>query len=317
MKKIIAIGAGLVTSCFSAFSYANDPYEAIIADQQGGRYQQALVQVDKLLLNNANDLQAMLLKGNVHRMMGNAAEASYIYKQIIKQFPDMPEAYNNLAVIYANEGQTALAIETLQQAFATSESYSTAYQNLRTLYSEMASTAYRDALDIKKPQAKKNTIKLASINQVQSQTVAIAQTAPTQVITETAAVTDAFETTTSEPVVNVVNVQKEVNEAVEGWSKAWSSQNSQGYFNFYHPNFTPPKGMNRKAWQTYRGKRITRPKYINIEIVGLTVQERNVNEATAIFEQHYRSDTYADTVVKKLTLKKYQGNWMIVQEVTL
>ena len=75
--------------------------------------------------------------------------------------------------------------------------------------------------------------------------------------------------------------------------------------------------MSRKRWQDYRGKRIALPKYIHVEIVGLTIQARGESTATAIFEQHYRSDTYADTVVKKLTLEKHQGQWMIAQEVTL
>ena len=152
--KTIRVGiATLILSCGivgTATAATNDPYTAIIADQENGRYQQALSQISTLLANNADDAQALLLKGNVSKLMGNTTEAASIFKQLINQYPTMPEAYNNLAVLYADKGQTALAIETLQQVFATSDSYATAYKNLRELYNQMASSAYREALDIDK-----------------------------------------------------------------------------------------------------------------------------------------------------------------------
>ena len=231
MRKIIVTGVGLVVLLSSTFTLANDPYETIIADQQNGRYQQALTQVDKLLGQNANDVQALLLKGNVHRMMGNVDQASYIFKQIIQQFPKMPEAYNNLAVLYAGQGQTALAIETLQQAFATSESYSTAYQNLRTLYSEMASTAYRDALNIEKPQQKKNHFTLTSITQVESHLmpVAVEQTGADDVDKAANTMLDSAETVAksiqqNEQKSEQENIQQSITQLVGLWSKAWSGK---------------------------------------------------------------------------------------------
>ena len=332
MRKIIASSVSALFLFVNAPSVASDPYEAIIADQQDGRYLQALQQVDKMLASNKDDVQALLIKGNVHRLMGNEAEASYIFKQIIKQHPKMPEAYNNLAVMYAQSGKMALAIETLQQAFATSASYSTAYQNLRTLYSEMASSAYRDALNIEKPKANENQISLTSLNQVESMPVVAAKpVVATGPVVTLAATTNEVATSQNAqpqpttPVVKEVSkkpdsgadVQAQVNEMVMSWSNAWSAQNTADYLAFYHPQFKPTNSMSLSAWKTYRSKRIVRPKFINLEIVGLMVEPRGEGKASAIFEQHYRSDTYADTVVKKLTLIKYQGKWKIMQEVAL
>lgn len=330
MRKIIASSVSALFLFVNASSMASDPYEAIIANQQDGRYLQALQQADKLLASNKDDVQALLIKGNVHRLMGNEAEASYIFKQIIKQHPKMPEAYNNLAVMYAQSGKMALAIETLQQAFATSASYSTAYQNLRTLYSEMASSAYRDALNIEKPKANENQINLTSLNQVESMPVVAVAADP--VLALASSNDNSSSATTVKPQTsqaakpievaatqadNSADTQTQVNEMITAWSNAWSEQKTADYLAFYHPQFKPTNAMSLSAWKTYRSKRIVRPKFINLEIVGLMVEPRGDGKASAIFEQHYRSDTYADTVVKKLTLVKHQGQWKIMQEVAL
>ena len=341
MRKIIASSVSALFLFVNTPTVASDPYEAIIAAQQDGRYLQALQQADKILVSNKDDVQALLIKGNVHRLMGNEAEASYIFKQIIKQHPNMPEAYNNLAVMYAQSGKMALAIETLQQAFATSASYSTAYKNLRTLYSEMASSAYRDALNIEKPKAKENQINLTSLNQVESMPVVAVANEPVLALANTFSNNPAQQVAQSDEaaqsqtqasaavaasqaakqvakdVDSKADTQTQVSEMVAAWSNAWSGQKTTDYLGFYHPEFQPTNQMSLSAWKTYRSKRIVRPKFINLEIVGLMVERRGDGEASAIFEQHYRSDTYADTVVKKLTLAKHQGKWKIMQEVAL
>jgi len=60
----------------------------------------------------------------------------------------MPEPYNNLAVLYAAEGQERKAAEALEQAIRTNPSYTTAHENLGDLYARMASEAYAKALQL-------------------------------------------------------------------------------------------------------------------------------------------------------------------------
>lgn len=300
------IALGLVLT--STVAMANDPYANIITDQENGRYQQALNQISTLLVQDQDDIQAMLLKGNVNKLMGNTSEATTIFKQLIELHPQLPEAYNNLAVIYADKGETALAIETLQQAFATSDSYATAYKNLRALYSEMASSAYREALDIAKPKKKQSQFALLNKTQVP------ADEPLTEKVVEVKNTTAGTVTAVNEPVFDTT---KAVGNMIADWAEAWSSREVTAYFAYYHPTFKPPQGMSRKIWELSRGKRLTKPKSIKVEVVGLVVQPNSSDTATAIFEQHYRSDTYADTVVKKLSLRKHGGQWLIVEEATL
>ncbi len=329
MKKLrVGIATLIVTCSMVATSSvsANDPYSAIIADQENGRYKQALSQISTLLANNANDAQALLLKGNVSKLMGNTTEAASIFKQLINQYPAMPEAYNNLAVLYADKGQTALAIETLQQVFSTSDSYATAYKNLRELYNQMASSAYREALDIDKKTKQKTgqyallskTLYGASVTQAPD-AVGILNDNSTANASDVA--TPSTGQSTTKPTVvtqtKAVDINEQITGMVQAWSQAWSQRSVKDYFSFYHQNFIPPSKMSRKRWEAYRGKRIQRPKFIEIDVIGITVKQLSPKSATAIFEQHYRSDTFKDTVVKKLSLRKEQGKWLIIQEVTL
>jgi tetratricopeptide (TPR) repeat protein len=341
MKKLSVGIATLIVTCsmvVTASVSASDPYTAIIADQENGRYKQALSQISTLLDNNANDAQALLLKGNVSKLMGNTTEAASIFKQLINQYPAMPEAYNNLAVLYADKGQTALAIETLQQVFSTSDSYATAYKNLRELYNQMASSAYREALDIDKETKQKTgqyallskTLYNVAVTQApdaagiaDADVSVVAVDSGTSNVTGVATPNSAQSTaqSTAKPTVvtqvKVVDINAQVTDMVQAWSQAWSQRSVAGYFSFYHQNFIPPSKMSRKQWETYRDKRIQRPKFIEIDVIGITVKQLSPQSATAIFELNYRSDTFKDNVVKKLSLRKYQGDWLIIRELAL
>jgi ketosteroid isomerase-like protein len=67
---------------------------------------------------------------------------------LTRDYPHMPEPYNNLAVLYAADGQERKAAEALEQAIRTNPSYSTAHENLGDLYARMASEAYSKALQL-------------------------------------------------------------------------------------------------------------------------------------------------------------------------
>jgi tetratricopeptide (TPR) repeat protein len=307
-RNIGTLAIGLLMSSLTVS--AADPYSSIIAHQQGGRYNEALSQISGLLDTNQNDIQALLLKGNVNKLMGNTTEAVDIFKRLINQHPQMPEAYNNLGVLYADKGQTALAIETLQQVFSTSDSYGAAHKNLRNLYNQMASSAYREALDIDKEPAKvANQYTLLNKPQLvaDTNTTTVAFTAD-GVIVDTGAISDE---------VSDKNISSEVSAMIDNWAQTWSQRKFRAYFKHYDQSFVPPNGAKRKTWERVCGTRLNKPKFIEIDIVGLSVQQKSAITATAMFEQHYRSNTYIDTVVKMLTLKKLKGKWLIVKESVL
>jgi hypothetical protein len=73
-------------------------------------------------------------------------EAIRIFEELTHSYPDWPEPHNNLAVLYAARGEEKKAEQALLAALNAHPSYSLVYQNLRTLYADMAGRAYRKAL---------------------------------------------------------------------------------------------------------------------------------------------------------------------------
>jgi tetratricopeptide (TPR) repeat protein len=123
---------------------------------KSGQHQQALERVNKVLAAKPKDARARFLKGLIFAEQGNAKDATDIFLALTKDFPDLPEPYNNLAVIYASQGQYDKARGALEQSIRTHPSYATAYENLGDVYAKLASQAYDKALqfDSANPAAK-------------------------------------------------------------------------------------------------------------------------------------------------------------------
>src|SRR5690349_24517036 len=103
---------------------------------KAGQHQQALERVNKVLAAKPKDAQARFLKGLIYAEQGNAKEASEIFLKLTQDYPDLPEPYNNLAVLYAAQGHYEKARAALEQSIRTHPSYATAYENLGDVRSE-------------------------------------------------------------------------------------------------------------------------------------------------------------------------------------
>lgn len=112
------------------------------------KHKEALAGVNSLIAENPKVAAAELTKGIVLNNMGDKEAAKALFKRLTIQYPDRPEPFNNLAVIFAEEGKYPQAIETLQQAFSTHPSYAQVHSNLKELYATLASQAYSKALDL-------------------------------------------------------------------------------------------------------------------------------------------------------------------------
>src|SRR5687768_13565240 len=91
------------------------------------------------------------------------ADAIRIFSALSEEYPELPEPYNNLAVLYASQGHYDKAKTALEMAIRTHPSYATAHENLGDIYAKMASQAYDKALQLDKSnttaQTKLNLIK--------------------------------------------------------------------------------------------------------------------------------------------------------------
>lgn len=113
---------------------------------KAGQHEQALVQVDQLLAADPKDPKARFLKGVILTERGDTKAAAEVFERLTRDYPGMPEPYNNLAVIYAAQGHYDQARVALEKSIRTHPSYATAYDNLGDVYSKLAGDAYDRAL---------------------------------------------------------------------------------------------------------------------------------------------------------------------------
>ncbi len=108
--------------------------------------------------------------------------------------------------------------------------------------------------------------------------------------------------------------EKLVTQTIQDWLQAWRKQDVGAYLAFYAKQFKTPDNESRSQWEQTRRTRVLRPKKIEIRLSSLKVQIADTENATAIFHQDYRSDSYGDKVIKELTFIKEDGVWRIRQE---
>jgi tetratricopeptide (TPR) repeat protein len=127
-----------------------DELQDITALFRQGNQAQALDRVNAYLAGNPKDAHARFLKGLILTEQGKNQEATKVFQALTEDYPELPEPYNNLAVLYAAQGQYDKARTALEMAIRAHPGYATAYENLGDIYARMASQAYDKALQIDK-----------------------------------------------------------------------------------------------------------------------------------------------------------------------
>ncbi|MBN2690409.1 MAG: tetratricopeptide repeat protein [Burkholderiaceae bacterium] len=133
---------------------------------QKGDLQSALQQVDTLLAQKPKDPQYQFLKGVILTEQKKDAQAIQIFQSLTEQYPELPEPYNNLAVLYAQQGQYDKARAALDMAIRTNPSYATAQANLGDIYAKLASQAYQKALQLAPDENASAKVKLNLIREL-------------------------------------------------------------------------------------------------------------------------------------------------------
>lgn len=115
---------------------------------KAGRNDEALARAEARLKDNPRDAQVRFMRGVILAEQGKTVEATLVFERLIQEFPELPEPYNNLAVIQAAQGRYESAQRLLLQALQAAPNYVTAYENLGDLYLSMAQAAYGRALEL-------------------------------------------------------------------------------------------------------------------------------------------------------------------------
>jgi len=323
--------AALAAALICAPAVANDIQDASKL-LKSGQHQQALERVNKLLAAKPKDAQARFLKGLIYADQGNAKDATEIFLQLTKDYPDLPEPYNNLAVIYAAQGQYDKARGALEQSIRTHPSYATAYENLGDVYAKLASQAYDKALQIDSANAAaKNKLALVRDLVVSggptgagTQPAVVAAAGPRKEAAVVAAVEakPAPEKPVEKPAEKPADKpaaakpsSNDVLDTVNAWAKAWASKNVDAYLAFYAKDFQTPGGEARADWEKARRQRISAPKSITVTVDGPKLSLSGDSQARVTFRQGYSSDVLKGAhTTKTLVLAKVDGRWLIQQE---
>ena len=310
-----------------------------------GKVQPALEKVDGFLRAQPKDPQGRFLRGILLTELKRTPEAIQAFTSLTEDFPELPEPYNNLAVLYASQGNYDKAKSALELAIHTHPSYATAHENLGDIYAQLASRAYDRALQLDKNNPTAQS-KLAMIKELfssskaggqrpeASRAAAVARSEPTRVepakvepakveppkVAEApkaaakAAPPVATLTAASTPSPAASADEKaRITAAIEEWARAWSAKDVKGYLASYAPDFDPPGKMSREAWEKQRTERIEAPKSSEVDVKVQSV-EVSGNDATAVIRQAYRSDTLKSTNTKTLKLVRSGDRWLIKQE---
>ena len=115
---------------------------ALVKDRQ---YASAQEKLDALITARPREPRARFLRGVVATEEGRTDAAIAEFRALIEDYPELPEPYNNLAVLLARRGEYESARLALETALRTAPDWSVAHENLGDLYARLAAAEYAQA----------------------------------------------------------------------------------------------------------------------------------------------------------------------------
>ena len=297
-----------------------------------GQISKALRVADKYLATNAQDPAMRLLKGFLLAESGKLTEAISTFVALTVDHPELPEPYNNLAVLYARQRQFDKARETLEMALRTHPSYATVHDNLGDINAQLSSQTYLRALQLSHQSNTREWPKLSMIPSLSAVATAPPPPAPAPqpalavaaappppadppaVATAAARpVTPVKATPTDDKGADDRGADDPVLAATRAWARAWAAQDMTAYFAAYSPDFRPAPDMTRTAWEAQRKARIVGKSRIDIQLSDIQVR-RDGDQASVSFRQRYQADNLMLSNRKTLSMIRSANRWLIVRE---
>jgi len=326
-----------VTVIFAPLAARADTLQEANALFKQGQFGPALEKAEMVLVAKPKDAQSRFLKGLILTEMSRQNDAIAVFTKLTEDYPELPEPYNNLAVLYAQQRQFEKAKNALEMAIRTHPSYATAHENLGDIYARMASQAYDKALQLDSSNASAQT-KLSMIRELMGASASSSR--PTQVATRSnpaagkipapAAPAPAAPVDTKpvvekpveakpaavaavEPKPAAAGAKQDAEKTVQDWAAAWSRKDVKAYLAYYAKDFQTPGNEARAEWEAERGRRINKPGEIQVTVEKLQITIDG-ERATAHFRQSYRSASLKTGSNKTLALVRRDSKWLIQQE---
>lgn len=298
------------------FAAGTSAVEQAQAQLSGGDLQGALKTLDKYLAGAPQDAEARFTRGLVLVKLNKNDDAIKVFADLTRDYPQLPEPYNNLAVLYAQQGDYEKARDALEAALATHPAYATAHENLGDIYAALAGAAYNRALMLDQNNQSVR-YKLGLVNQLDTGIGGAAPAQPTVAAKSTPTVTAAAAVPTVKADAGPAALEVDsaaVNALLAGWAKAWSNKDADTYLGYYANDFQPEGGLARNDWEQQRRDRVVRPKSIAVRALSPEIVRIGDDRVRVSFVQEYKSDAFSDQVSKVLELKAGPGGYKIVRE---
>jgi Flp pilus assembly protein TadD len=114
--------------------------------RSAGDFSAALTLVDRSLAARPRDSALRFAKGVLLADLGQVDDAMAMFRDLIEEYPELAEPYNNLGALHAARGEIDNARLALEQAIRARPDYPVAHENLGDTYVMLASRAYAEAV---------------------------------------------------------------------------------------------------------------------------------------------------------------------------
>jgi len=331
IEVLAAVLAFLVGAALCPATVRADDYQESARLLKEGRRAEALDRVNAVLTQHPKDARARFLKGVILTEQSKTDEAIKVFTELTEDYPELPEPYNNLAVLYASQGDYQKARKSLETAIRTHPSYAVAHENLGDIYATLASQAYDKALQldsgnaaarkklalIKELVPAKSAATMARVESDKAATPALVAkpgAAELPAASKPAPEQAPGETSTAEKAPSNADATEGVVKMLEAWARAWSSNDADAYLGFYAPDFRTPNGEPRKDWEAARRLRLAKPKKIQVVASSPRVKLSDNTHAVVTFRQSYSSGNLKSVGTKSLQVVRIGDRWLIQQE---
>jgi len=109
------------------------------------KFADAIKAIDAALVKSPRNVQLRFLKARLQIELRDPVSAKNTWIEITQQFPELPEPYNNLAALSANQGKWIEARDYLELSLKLRPDYVTAQANLAEVYLHLSQMNYQSA----------------------------------------------------------------------------------------------------------------------------------------------------------------------------
>ena len=151
--KVATVPSAVLSAALSALLLIAAParadeYTEVNRLSRNGQPQQALARAEAHLASKPRDPQMRFMRAGILVELDRKDEAEKMLVALTQDYPELPEPYNNLAVLLAARNELEQARAALEMALRNDSAYATAHENLGDVLAQLAARSYAKAMQL-------------------------------------------------------------------------------------------------------------------------------------------------------------------------